>query len=298
MDRNTSYATKFFVKCLLFLERQLQQRRHKLSMANQDESLHQPASRSTTFERLSSNESYFESVGHNDTSLINEKGDMGNESKGINGSEGGRPKKSLFEITRVENTDNRGESGGIDNEDVELDDTFTDLPEVSSPLEGGETVRNNSVVEESGSDKNPGSSSNGSEVSQAHTSSVALTSRFKIVKVARAEPYRRGRWTCQEFMDTSSESKISDRNLSETRTTSGVESRDLSCTTSFSSKERKDGDQKILLDNAENRNDEKNVSNSGAETIPVTRGGVPASSQSLIDRLETQSEHLAHFVEG
>ena len=306
MDKDKSYIEKFFVKCLLFLERQLQQRRHKLPMANQDESLHQTATLSPRIERLSSDESFYESVDHSDQSSVNEKGEMYNELKVLNGSESSRPKKSLFEITRVENTDNRGDSGGIDVEDIELDDTYTDLPEVSSPLENKEAFRIDSVSEESARDKNPGGSSNGSEVAQAHTSSVGLPSRFKIVKVARAEPYKRGRWKCQENMDNSADSKVPDRNLPEARTSSGntvvqsiaQDNRDNSNTTPFPTKqERKNVEQKILVDHADIGNDNKTNDNSSTDTISETRGGIAASNQSLIENLESQSKNLASLVQ-
>ena len=304
MDKDTSYIPKFIVKCLLFLNRQLRQRRHKWSMATQDESLHQAATRPTPYERSSSKETYlidFESMDDISTPLASEKGDMCHEGKAFNGSESGRQKKSLFEITRVENTDNRGENGGIDIEDVELDDTFPDMQDVSNPGVASDLTRSVSIPEDSSRDRNLVSSSNGSEISQAHTSSVGLTSRFKIVKVARAEPYTRGRWKCQEYMDTSTENKVTDRNLSETKTTSGnttIQPVVHDSAVSFPAKqELKNVEQKLSPDHVENTNDNKNCFDSSPESVPETKGGVAASNQALIDNLETQREHLANFVQ-
>lgn len=293
MDKDTSYAAKFIVKCLLYFERQLRKRRHKLSMANLDESLHQTATNSTTFEKSSNNGSYVmgvESIGQNETSVGNERGIICNENKVFNGPEGGRPKKSLFEITSVESTSNRGESGGI--EDGELDETLTDIQEISSPLADKLEVFNEFTGEETARDKSASANSNGSEVSQTHTSGVGLTSRFKIVKVARAEPYRRGRWSCQEFMDTSSENKASDRSVSESRVTQTQETRDQT------KQDKRDNETKLLLYPGPNGNDSQNFVNNSSELTSETRGGAVASDESFIESLQSEAASLANFMEG
>ena len=310
MDKDISYAAKLIAKCLLFVERQLKRRRHKSSMASRDESLHQTATNSAIYEASSGNGSYMvdlKSVRQNDTSVEFEKGDMCNENKVFNGPESGRPKKSLFEITNVENTGNRGDGGGIDLEDAELDETLIDLHDTNSPFEAKDGIWDDSTVEELTRDKNPSGNSNGSEVSHTPASAVGLPSRFKIVKVARAEPYKRGRWACQEFMDTTSESKLPDRNVSDAKIASGNtntyslahENRDNSGQSTFPTKqERKDVEQKIVSDSTQNGSDIKHSDNN-SENTSETRGGVAtASNQSLIESLEAQAENLAHFVEG
>lgn len=303
MDKDISYSAKFSVKCLLYLERQLRKRRRKLSMANRDESLDQTATISASYENSSNNGSCLiglESLAKGDASFIGDKGDMCNESKVFNGPEGSRPKKSLFEITSVESTGNRGESGGIEAEDAELDETLTDIQEVSSTFEDKSKGFSVSAVEESAKDKILSSNSNGSDVSQAHTSSVGLTSRFKIVKVARAEPYRRGRWSCQEFMDTSSEIKPPDRNVSEPRLIASnvhhayslaQENRDQT------KLDRKDLEQKLLPESGQNAHDGQYNINS-SEPTSGTSDKVAVSNKSLIESLESQAEQLANFVEG
>lgn len=224
MDNNTSYAWKIIVKCLLFLERQLRKgrhksRRHKSSMANQqDDTTHQTATK-PALEALSlGNESSLTGVKASSMAIEkggNDRGEMCAENKIANGpAEGGRPKKSLFEITNVENSENRGDSVGNEVDDSELDDTLSESQEALSPTE---LKRLSSPIAQESLGEIKDKNSNGSEVSQTHSSTVGLTSRFKIVKIARVEPYKRGRWACQEFMDSSSEGKL-ERNPSEPKT--------------------------------------------------------------------------------
>ena len=179
--------------------------------------------------------------------------------------------------------------------------SFPDIQDVSSPLVASDLIRSVSISEDSSRDKNLVSSSNGSEISQTHTSGVGLTSRFKIVKVARAEPYTRGRWKCQEYMDTSTENKVPDRNPSETKTTSGnttIQPVVHDITVSLPAKqELKNVEQKLSPDHAENTNDNKNCFDSSPESVPETRGGVAASNQALIANLETQRDNLANIVQ-
>ena len=223
MDNNTSYAWKIIVKCLLFLERQLRKgrhksRRHKSSMANQDDTPHQTATKPALEALSSATESYLTGVKASSMAIEkggNDRGEMYTENKLANGpAEGGRPKKSLFEITNVENSENRGDSVGNEVEDSELDDTLSESQEALSPTE---LKRLGSPMAQESFGEIKDKNSNGSEVSQTHSSNVGLTSRFKIVKIARVEPYKRGRWACQEFMDSSSEGKL-ERNPSEPKT--------------------------------------------------------------------------------
>ena len=101
-----------------------------------------------------------------------------------------RTKKSLFEITSVVNTENdfsRGESMGNDVEDSELDDTLSETPEASTPNEPAPDVSSKNATN--------------------HHGQSSATSRFRIVKITRPEPYKKGRWTCHEFSDSPPENK-------------------------------------------------------------------------------------------
>ncbi len=138
-----------------------------------------------------------------ETDIQNAEGIDQAPEKLLNGPEN-RPKKSLFEITSVVNTENenRGEGVGNDVDDSEFDDTLSETQEFTSPT----AVR----------DQRLSSNSNGSEAPSAQTNA---TSRFKIVKIprsARTEPHKRGRWTCQEYFDppeTKTERTVSDPRL-------------------------------------------------------------------------------------
>eukprot|EP00794_Sanderia_malayensis_P010871 gene10871-12027_t len=130
----------------------------------------------------------------------------------LNGPEN-RPKKSLFEITSVVNTENesRGEGLGNEVEDSEFDDTLSETQEfnITSPTTTPTRHPRHSSV----------SSANGNETTSGSQTNTNATSRFKIVKIprtARSEPHKRGRWTCQEFFDPPQESKI-ERTASESR---------------------------------------------------------------------------------
>eukprot|EP00795_Rhopilema_esculentum_P016497 gene16497-7915_t len=281
-------------------------------MANPVDKLHL---RESAFQTSSSNEPLlFGSVGsgQSNAQVLQDRGDMYTEAKVANGPEGSRPKKSLFEITNVENTDNRGDSVGNEIEDLELDETLSEIHEVSSPTELTDTSRLSLTPEESVGDigeRIPAANANGSEATQIQSSSVSQTSRFKIVKVARAEPYKRGRWACQEFM---SESKL-DRNVSEPRISLGgnnsinpqvSESREhFSQSLVFSKQENiKQGtDQYVPVELSQNGSHNKVSKNPNPESVLDNReelSGLATGPGAVLAELETRADTLREFAQS
>ncbi len=209
MDRQLLQRIHFLAECQVFLKREVfkRRRRHKslcsCQMAmNNDNKLDRGGT--SRLKELSSEEPLLKelSSGEHGSFVRFETDIHGNEGvdhvpeKHLYGPEN-RPKKSLFEITSVVNTenDNRGESVGNEIEDSELDDTLSETQETPT-----------TVFRDQRLSSNP----NGSEAPSLHTNTNA-TSRFKIVKIprtARSEPHKRGRWTCQEYFDPPPETKI------------------------------------------------------------------------------------------
>lgn len=113
------------------------------------------------------------------------------------GANPGPKKKSAFEITSVTETraHSRGDSNGYDLEDLnESDVTEIQVETIDHPSTGN---------------------GNGG-------------SRFKVVKIQRSEPYRRGRWLCHDFDQPSTTSSTSNADTREvpssasTATSSGI----------------------------------------------------------------------------
>lgn len=97
------------------------------------------------------------------------------------GANPGPKKKSAFEITSVTETraHSRGDSNGYDLEDL----NESDVTEIQV-----ETIEHSSTGNGNGG------------------------SRFKVVKIQRSEPYRRGRWLCHDFEQPSTTSSTSTSN--------------------------------------------------------------------------------------
>lgn len=123
-------------------------------------------------------------------------------------NEMGQKKISTFQITSVRVLHTSGEHGEDSQDDLDetshLDDLSSEILD-SSIKTDDQNVWDASSVGTAGS----GASDRGIEISVSNTTSSTHTisnaqngshSRFKVVKVETKDPFRRGRWTCKDYL--------------------------------------------------------------------------------------------------